>query len=154
MNILRKKIVDLEEGNFGKVYGKSELKSEYNDMLMMTKKQKFKIDKITGEYNALKAENTLLKAEAMDNIHLSEDIVAKDAIVKTLMDQINELSEKNDKLMVKLNDSRENGDSLGFDLTHIKQSSDETIRKLSQELRDTKQELLKTEGREKQVRYY
>ena len=77
MNVLRNKIVDLEEGNFGRVYGKSELKSEFNEMLMLTKKQAVKIEKITGEYNALKAENTILKAECMDNVNLGEVLDGK-----------------------------------------------------------------------------
>ena len=152
MNLLRNRIVDLEEGQVGKVYGKSELKSEYTNLLLQTKKQKVKIEKISGEYNALKAENTLLKAEAMDNINLSEKNYTKDTQMTDMNQKINTLTSLNDKHLVRINELRDQNDSLTYDLKQALGSSDEVIQKLSTELRCTKQDLIKSESREKQVK--
>lgn len=151
MNLLRNRIVDLEEGQVGKVYGKSELKSEYTNLLLQTKKQKVKIEKISGEYNALKAENTLLKAEAMDNINLSEKNYTKDTQMTDMNQKINTLTSLNDKHLVRINELRDQNDSLTYDLKQALGSSDEVIQKLSTELRCTKQDLIKSESREKQL---
>jgi len=152
LNVLRSKIVDLEEGNFGRVYGKSELKTEFNEMLMLTKKQKFKIDKISGEYNALKEENTLLKAEAMDNINLDEILKKKGKEICELKDTCRMLHEQSDKQLVKISELQETNELLDLELRNQTRSSDEVVVKLSKDLRDIKQEMLKSEAREKQVR--
>lgn len=151
MNLLRNRIVDLEEGTIGKVYGKSELKTEYNNLLLETKKQKVKIQKISGEYNALKAENTLLKAEAMTNINLSDVNDQNSMQINNLNNKICQLSDENDKHLVKIAEVREQNDSLTYDLKQTIHSSNETISNLSKELRSTKQQLMKSETREKQV---
>ena len=152
MNLLRNRIVDLEEGTVGKVYGKSELKAEYNNLLLETKKQKVKIQKISGEYEALKAENTLLKAEAINSINMSDINDQNVAQISELNNKVKELSSLNDKNLVKVLELREQNDSLTYDLRQTIQSSNEVISNLSKELRNTKQQLIKTETREKQVK--
>jgi hypothetical protein len=152
LNVLRGKIVDLEEGNFGRVYGKSELKAEFNEMLMLTKKQKIKIDKISGEYNALKEENTLLKAEAMDNINLSEVGARKDAEIGELKQRCLVLGEQSDKQLVRISELQEANEALGLELREQVRSSDEAVVRLSRSLRNVKQEMIRSEAREKQVR--
>ncbi len=152
LNVLRGKIVDLEEGNFGRVYGKSELKAEFNEMLMLTKKQKIKIDKISGEYNALKEENTLLKAEAMDNINLSEVGARKEAEIGELKRRCLVLGEQSDKQLVRISELQEANEALGLELREQARSSDEAVVRLSRDLRNVKQEMIRSEAREKQVR--
>ncbi len=152
LNVLRGKIVDLEEGNFGRVYGKSELKAEFNEMLMLTKKQKIKIDKISGEYNALKEENTLLKAEAMDNINLSEVGARKEAEIGELKRRCLVLGEQSDKQLVRISELQEANEALGLELREQVRSSDEAVVRLSRDLRNVKQEMIRSEAREKQVR--
>lgn len=152
LNVLRGKIVDLEEGNFGRVYGKSELKAEFNEMLMLTKKQKIKIDKISGEYNALKEENTLLKAEAMDNINLSEAGAGKDVEIGELKQRCLAIDEQSDKQLVRISELQEANEALGLELREQARSSDEAVVRLSSDLRNVKQEMIRSEAREKQVR--
>jgi len=142
----------LEEGNFGRVYGKSELKAEFNEMLMLTKKQKIKIDKISGEYNALKEENTLLKAEAMDNINLSEVGARKEAEIGELKRRCLVLGEQSDKQLVRISELQEANEALGLELREQARSSDEAVVRLSRDLRNVKQEMIRSEAREKQVR--
>ena len=152
LNVLRAKIVDLEEGNFGRVYGKSELKAEFNEMLMLTKKQKIKIDKMSGEYSALKAENTLLKAEAMDNINLGQMGVIKDKEIRGLRQRCEVLAEESDRQMVRMSELQEVNEQLEMELKRQVTVSDEAVVRLSKDLRDVKQEMLRSEAREKQVR--
>ena len=62
LDLLRKKVASLEEEKFGK----SSLEKEVDDHVMMSKKLKIKVDKITQQLNDYKHENTDLKAQLLD----------------------------------------------------------------------------------------
>ena len=151
LNLLRSKIVDLEEGTIGKVYGKSELKTEHNNAIMENKKQKVKIEKLTKEYNDIKAENISLKAHTLDIKSICSDSSEKDSILHEYSHKINELSCMNDKRLVMISELKEENENLESDFKKATDSSFEVIQNLSEELRDLKQELIRTNSREKQV---
>ena len=69
MDLLRKKLSGLEEEKAGK----SALEREVDDHVMMSKKFKAKLEKLTDQLNGLKCENSDLKAQLIDfsNIRVS-----------------------------------------------------------------------------------
>ena len=62
IDLLRKKMVDLEEGKFGK----SELKVDSESQLFNIKKLKVKIEKLNSKIDALNKENVQLKSQLLD----------------------------------------------------------------------------------------
>lgn len=62
LDLLRKKLTALEEEKCGK----TSLEKEVDDHIMMSKKLKVKVDKLTQQLCDLKAENTDLKAQLLD----------------------------------------------------------------------------------------
>lgn len=62
IDLLRKKMVDLEEGKFGK----SELKIDSESQLFSIKKLKVKIEKLNMKIDDLRAENVQLKSQLLD----------------------------------------------------------------------------------------
>ncbi len=62
LDLLRKKLTSLEEEKCGK----TSLEKEVDDHIMMSKKLKVKVDKLTQQLCDLKAENTDLKAQLLD----------------------------------------------------------------------------------------
>ena len=154
MNMLRKKVVDLEEGTLGQPYGKSELKAEFNNQLMTTKTQKVKIEHLTVQVQELKLENVKLKANMLDSTALASTVAKKDADIKNLLKKLDETSLQSDKQLVQINELKEQIDSVNLELSKTIGSSDEAISSLSKELRVLKQNLAKSESREKEVGFY
>jgi predicted nucleic acid-binding Zn-ribbon protein len=62
IDLMRKKMVDLEEGKFGK----SELKIDSESQLFNIKKLKVKIEKLNSRIDVLNAENVQLKSQLLD----------------------------------------------------------------------------------------
>lgn len=62
IDLMRKKMVDLEEGKFGK----SELKIDSESQLFNIKKLKVKIEKLNSRIDVLNAENVQLKSQFLD----------------------------------------------------------------------------------------
>lgn len=121
---------------------------------MENKKQKVKIDKLTKEYSDLKAENISLKANALDINTICSDSSDKDEKLTELNKRINNLNSINDKQLVKISELKEQYENLESDFKNASDSSFEVIQKLSKELRDLKQELIRTDSREKQVQTF
>jgi chromosome segregation ATPase len=66
LDLLRKKLNGLEEEKCGK----TSLEKEVDDHIMMSKKLKVKVDKLTQQLSDLKNENTELKAQLLDTNNL------------------------------------------------------------------------------------
>ena len=62
LDLLRKKLSGLEEEKVGK----SALEKEVDDHVLMSKKFKAKLEKLTDQLNSLKCENSELKAQLVD----------------------------------------------------------------------------------------
>lgn len=62
LDLLRKKVISLEEGRAGK----SDLEREIDDHVMLARKMKVKVDHLTQQVCELKHENTQLKAQITD----------------------------------------------------------------------------------------
>ncbi len=149
MNLLRKKIVDLEESSFGQ--SKSEFKNEYSNQLMQNKKQKIKIEHLNAEFNRIKEENVKLKAEMLDTNNLSGLLENKDMQIKELNIKIKQFVHQTDKQLIQISELNEQIDNLKSELESTKKSTDDVINSLSRELRSLKINLNKTETREKEV---
>ena len=62
LDLLRKKLCGMEEEK----QGKCALEREVDDHVMMSKKFKVKVEKLTEQLNGLKSENSCLKAQLLD----------------------------------------------------------------------------------------
>ena len=62
MDLLRKKLGGMEEEK----QGKCQLEREVDDHVMMSKKFKVKVEKLSEQLSGLKAENNSLKAQLLD----------------------------------------------------------------------------------------
>ena len=62
MDLLRKKVIALEEGRAGK----TDLEREIDDHVLLSRKMKVKVEHLTHQVNDLKCENTQLKAQMTD----------------------------------------------------------------------------------------
>lgn len=62
LNLLRKKVVDLEEARFGR----SEIKQEIDTYNQTTRHLSLKIERLTEKFNSIKNENTQLKSQLLD----------------------------------------------------------------------------------------
>lgn len=62
LELLRKKITDLEEEKFGR----SEIRTEYDKLITNNRKLKIKIERLNEELTACKNENTHLKSHILD----------------------------------------------------------------------------------------
>jgi len=62
MDLLRKKVVALEEGRSAK----TDLEREIDDHVVLSRKMKLKVENLTQQVNDLKNENTHLKAQITD----------------------------------------------------------------------------------------
>ena len=62
LELLRKKVVELEELK----YGRSELKSDYEELSIENKKLNVKIERLSEQLNKFKCENIHLKSQILD----------------------------------------------------------------------------------------
>ena len=62
LDLLRKKVIALEEGRTAK----TDLEREIDDHVMLSRKMKLKVENLTQQVNELKNENTHLKAQTTD----------------------------------------------------------------------------------------
>jgi hypothetical protein len=147
LELLRKKVVELEEVK----YGRSEIKKTADDLVIKIKQQTVKIDNLNQQIAELKADNILLKSNSLDVDVLKLKNNQLEEEVKKLQLTIDQLESLNDKNLVRIGDLREKMDTTNKDYSNDKTSSDQVISQLGKELRVYKQDLEKTQQRERKV---
>lgn len=147
LELLRKKVTTLEEEKCGK----SSLEKEVDDHVMMSKKLKIKVDKMTQQLNDLKVENTELKAQLLDLNNLRAHSQDQQKEVHNLLDRIKDLECERNKNLNKIAKLKDDIDNCTNEISKTRDSSDNAVTALSQELRNYKQELDRYKQREKQV---
>ena len=148
LELLRKKLVELEEVK----YGRSEIKKNADELLIKIKQQSIKIDNLNQQLSQLKAENILLKSNSLDVDVLNAKNIQLEEEIKKLKLTIDQLESLNDKHLVRIGDLRDKIDTTNQDYSNTKTSSDQVISELSKELRVYKQDLEKTQQRERKVK--
>lgn len=147
LDLLRKKLSCMEEEK----QGKCQLEREVDDHVMMSKKFKLKVEKLSSQLNSLKAENSSLKATILDLNIYKNQCGDQQKNIESLTAKITELNCVIEKISIKLAKMRDEKDSTCVEINQTRTSSDNAINALSQELRSIKQDLEKTSGREKQL---
>lgn len=147
LDLLRKKLASLEEERSAKCA----LEKEVDDHVAMSKKFKLKVEKLSEQLNALKCENESLKAQIMDTNCIKFKATDQEKEIEKLVCRISELESIKEKQSLKLIKLKEEMDSITRDLSKSRNSSDNVVQSLSQELRSIKIELEKVQDREKQV---
>ncbi len=148
LELLRKKLVELEEVK----YGRSEIKKTADELVLKIKQQSVKIDNLNQQVAQLKADNILLKSNSLDVDALKLKNTQLEEEIKKLKSTIDQLESLNDKNLVRIGDLREEIDTTNKDYSNNKTSSDQVITQLSKELRVYKQDLEKTLQRERKVK--
>ena len=147
LDLLRKKLAALEEERAGKCA----LEREVDDHVAMSKKFKLKVEKLTEQLNSLKCENSDLKAQLLDSNSLKVRTTDQDKEIHKLVDRISELESVKEKQACKITKLRDELELLTKEVNKTRTSSDSTVGSLSVELRHLKQDLEKSQSREKQV---
>lgn len=147
LDLLRKKLSGLEEEKAGK----SALEKEVDDHVLMSKKFKSKLEKLTDQLNSLKCENSELKAQLIDFSSIRSRANDQEKEIHKLIEKINDLESAKEKQSIRLAKYREEIDSVSQEVNKTRSSSDTAVQALSQELRHLKQDLDKTLDREKQL---
>lgn len=147
IDLMRKKMVDLEEGKFGK----SELKIDSESQLFNIKKLKVKIEKLNSRIDVLNAENVQLKSQFLDVSSLQAINLEQSVEKSKLFKQINELNSLNKSQIIKISELKDEIDNLNSEVAKTSTSSNKSIHALSTELRSYKQELEKSRNREKEL---
>ncbi|RNA25983.1 coiled-coil domain-containing protein, partial [Brachionus plicatilis] len=147
LDLLRKKLSALEEERANKCA----LEREVEDHVMMSKKFKLKVEKLTDQLNNLKRENEDLKAQLLDMNCFRGKSSDQDKEIARLISKISELESIKEKQSLKIAKLRDQLDSTNSEISKNRTSSDSTVQSLSQELRSLKQELEKRDDRERQL---
>jgi chromosome segregation ATPase len=149
LDLLRKKLSALEEERSSKCA----LEKEIDDHVLMGKKFKAKVEKLTEQLNSLKCENTSLKAQLTDVSCFKGKTSEQEKEISKLLMKISELESIKEKQSSKIAKLRDELDSISSETNKTRHSSETVVQSLSQELRHTKLDLDKTLDREKQVNY-
>ncbi len=147
LDLMRKKLSSMEEEK----QGKCQLEREVDDHVMMSKKFKAKVEKLTEQLSGLKSENNGLKAQLLDLNGFRARSCEQEKEIDKLAGKIGELESVKEKMSIKLAKLRDEKDFASQEVCKTRSSSDGVVNKLSQELRHIKQDLEKTSNREKQV---
>ncbi len=147
LDLMRKKLSGMEEEK----QGKCQLEREVDDHVMMSKKFKSKVEKLTEQLSGLKSENNSLKAQLLDLNGYKLRTCDQEKEIQKLAGKIGELESVKEKMSIKLAKLRDEKDFASDEVYKTRSSSDGVVNKLSQELRHVKQDLEKTYHREKQV---
>lgn len=147
LDLLRKKLSGMESEK----QGKCALEREVDDHVMMSKKFKLKVEKLSEQLGNLKAENNDLKAQLLDMNGLKLRTCDQDKEIAVLLCKIKDLECVKEKLSIKLVKLRDEKDNQTSEMCQTRTSSDSAVNALSHELRSLKQDLEKTTGREKQL---
>lgn len=148
LDLLRKKLSGMEEEK----QGKCQLEREVDDHVMMSKKFKLKVEKLSEQLNSLKSENNTLKAELLDMNGFKLRTKEQDTEMQRLIAKVGELESVKEKMSIKLAKLRDEKDYASQEVCKTRTTSDGAVNAISQELRHVKQDLEKTAGREKQVK--
>ncbi|UJR10679.1 hypothetical protein I4U23_014873 [Adineta vaga] len=144
LDLLRKKIIALEEGRAAK----TDLEREIDDHVMLSRKMKVKVDHLTQQVQDLKHENTQLKAQITDIQTLKNRNNEQDKEIRRLLGDIDKLQNTRDKQAVKISSLQDKIHSVDDDATKSLISSDNTVRTLSNEVRFLKSSLEEMTSRE------
>ncbi|CAF0745813.1 unnamed protein product [Brachionus calyciflorus] len=147
LDLLRKKLAALEEERANKCA----LEREVDDHVMMSKKFKLKVEKLTEQLNSLKSENESLKAQLLDLNCFKGKSTDQDKEISKLVSRISELESIKEKQTIKITKLKDQLESSSNEISKTRSSSDSTVQSLSQELRHLKQDLEKHEERERQL---
>lgn len=147
LDLLRKKLSAMESEKAGKCA----LEREVDDHVMLSKKFKVKVEKLSDQLNCLKAENNDLKAQLLDMNGLKLRTCDQEKEIACLSSKISELESVKEKMSIKLAKLRDEKDLASSEVCQTRTSSDNAVNALSHELRNLKQDLDKTAGREKQL---
>lgn len=147
LDLLRKKLSSMEAER----QGKCALEREVDDHVMMSKKFKVKVEKLSDQLNGLKQENNDLKAQLLDMNGYKVRTGDQEKEVNRLLGRIEELEGVKEKMSIKIAKLREEKDMASSEVCQTRSSSDNTVNAMSHELRCVKQDLEKTASREKQL---
>ena len=147
LNVLRNKLVDLEEEKFGR----SELKKRADDEAVESKKLSVKMGKLAEQLRSANAENMRLKSQLYDADTLKTKSEEKNKEIGTLKRQLGENVVLIEKQTAAIGHLHDNLDASRIEIEKLKSASDKSIQDISIELRKNKQELENTKIREKQV---
>jgi chromosome segregation ATPase len=146
LDLLRKKLAALEEEKAGK----NALEREVDDHVMISKKLKIKVERLTEQLNSLKCENSELKAkyqETCSRCQCNELDKEKHRLVETIRD----LESSKEKFSIKFGKLRSELEAARSEINKLRKSSDGAVDSLSVELRSMRQDYDKICSREKQV---
>ncbi|CAF1028886.1 unnamed protein product [Adineta ricciae] len=144
LDLLRKKIIALEEGRAAK----TDLEREIDDHVMLSRKMKVKVDHLTQQVHDLKHENTQLKAQITDIQTLKNRINEQDKEIRRLLGDIDKLQNTRDKQAVKISSLQDKIHAVDDEANKNLFSSDNAVRTLSNEVRYLKSSLEETTARE------
>ena len=148
LELLRKKVTSLEEERASK----TALEREVDDHVLMSKKFKVKVDKLTEQLNHLRCENSELKAQLLDTQCLKGHCSEQEKEIKRLVERIGDLESLKEKQSLKMAKLRDELDVAAADVNKARGWSESSVQAMSQELKYAKQSLERTQDREKQVR--
>lgn len=147
LDLLRKKVTALEEERSSKCA----LEREVDDHVAMSKKFKAKVEKLTEQLNALKSENSELKAKMLEVTSFKSHSIDQEKEICRLLERIKDLESIKEKQAVKIAKYRDEIDNVSVEVSKSRNTSDSTVQCLSQELRHLKLDLEKAQARERQV---
>lgn len=147
LDLLRKKLASLEEEKAGKCA----LSKEVDEHVMMSKKFKVKVDKLTEQLSVIKAENDALKAQLYECNGTKVKLNDHEKEISKLIQRVAELEAIKEKQSLKIAKLKEEIESANSETNKTRSSSDNVVHSLSQELRALKQELEKYKDRERQL---
>jgi chromosome segregation ATPase len=176
LDLLRKKIVALEETRAGK----NEFEREIDDHVMLARKMKVKVDHLTQQVHEYKQENVQLKAQMLDIETLKVDrcrtkfvlnnanvvvvvvvcrvflfvknrLANQERETHRLLDELNQLNQVRDKQAVKIASLQDRIHCVDDDAHRTMISTDNTVRALSNEVRFLKSSLEQMTEREQRV---
>jgi hypothetical protein len=150
LDLLRKKLSSLEEERSAKCA----LEKEVDDHVLMSKKFKLKVEKLTEQLSSLKCENESLKSQLLDFNGYKCRLSEHEKEINRLLSKISELESIKEKQALKIGKLKDEVDSCSIEYSKTRTSSDSVVQSLSSELRLIKIELEKVQNREKQVIFW